>query len=150
MKNIMLFFMLVLLVNAQDLKVISNTFNYYPDKLYSIFKGNVKVTKGKDTILADKLKVYLNKDKSLKELIAVKNVKFKLHFDKNTTYEGYSDYLDYNIKSGDIVLKGNAFVKKLETNESVKGKYINLNKFSKKAVVEGGKKPAVIIIKVKE
>ncbi|GAX88039.1 lipopolysaccharide export system protein LptA [Lebetimonas natsushimae] len=149
MKKIVIFILAVLL-NAQELKIISKIFNYYPDKLYSYFKGDVNATKGKDNILADEIKVYLNKNKSLKELIAIGHVKFNLNLDNNTTYKGYSDFLDYNIKSGDIILKGNAFVKKLETNESVKGKYIKINKFSKKAEVKGGKKPAVIIIKVKE
>jgi lipopolysaccharide export system protein LptA len=143
-------FLLIIFLDAQNLKIISKTFNYYPDKMYSVFKGDVKVTKGNDSIVAEELKVYLNKDKTLKELIAIGNVKFIISLDKNTTYKGYSNYLSYDIKSGDIVLKNNAFVKKLETNESVKGKYIKMNKFSKKAEVQGGKKPAVIIIKVKE
>jgi lipopolysaccharide export system protein LptA len=143
-------FLLAIFLNAEELKIVSKTFNYYPNKLYSDFKGNVHATKGKDNIIANEIKVYLNKDKSLKKLIAIGQVKFVLSLDKNTTYKGYSDYLSYDIKSGDIILKGNAFVKKLETNESVKGKYIKINKFSKKAEVQGGKKPAVIIIKVKE
>lgn len=141
--------MLIIFLDAQNLKIISKTFNYYPDKMYSVFKGDVKVTKGNDSIVAEELKVYLNKDKTLKELIAIKNVKFKFKFDNNTTYTGYSDYLDYNIKSGDIILKS-GFVKKIETNESIQGKYIKLNRFTKKAIVKGGNKPAVIIIKVKE
>lgn len=149
MKRIIIFLLAVFL-NASELKIVSKTFNYYPDKLFSYFKGDVNATKGKDNILADEIKVYLNKDKSLKELIAIGNVKFTISLDKNTTYKGYSNYLDYNINNGDIILKGNAFVKKLETNESVKGKYIKINKFSKNAVVKGGKNPAVIIIKVKE
>jgi len=145
-----IFFLVFIFLNADQLKIVSKTFNYYPKKLYSDFKGDVNATKGKDNILANEIKVYLNKDKTLKELIAIGNVKFVLSLDKNSTYKGYSNYLDYKINSGDIVLKGNAFVKKLETNESVKGKYIKLNKFTKKAVVKGGKKPAVMIIKVKE
>jgi lipopolysaccharide export system protein LptA len=149
MKKFLIFFV-ALLLNAEELKIISKTFKYYPDKLYSEFKGDVNVSKGKDNVLADEIKVYLNKDKSLKELIAIGDVKFLISLDNNTTYKGCSDYLDYKIKSGDIVLKGNAFVKKLETNESVRGKYIHINKFSKKAEVKGGSKPAIIIIKVKE
>jgi lipopolysaccharide export system protein LptA len=149
MKKFLIFLMIVLL-NANELKIVSKTFNYYPDKLYSIFKGDVNITKGKDNILSDELRVYLNKNKTLKELVAIGNVKFIISLDKNSTYQGYSDYLDYNVKNGNIILKGNAFVKKLDTNESIKGKYIKLNRYSKKTVVKGGKKPAVIIIKVKE
>jgi lipopolysaccharide export system protein LptA len=149
MKKFLILFIFFLL-NADELKIVSKTFKYYPDKLYSYFRGDVNVTKGKNNITANELKVYLNKDKSLKELVAIGNVKFIINLDENSTYKGYSDYLDYNIKIGDIILKGNTFVKKLETNESIKGKYIKINKFSKKAEVKGGDKPAVIIIKVKE
>jgi len=148
MKKILLLFIIIFL-NAQELKITSKTFNYDPDKLYSDFKGDVNVTKGKDNILANEIKVYLNKDKTLQKLIALKNVKFTLSLDKNITYKGKSDYLEYQVKSGDVILK-NGYVRKIETNESVKGKYIKLNKFTKKAIVEGGNKPAEIIIKVKE
>jgi lipopolysaccharide export system protein LptA len=110
-------FLLAVILNASELKIVSKTFNYYPDKLYSDFQGDVNAVKGKDNIIADEIKVYLNKDKSLKELIAIGHVKFNLNLDENTTYNGYCDYLDYKIKSGDIILKGNAFVKKLETNK---------------------------------
>jgi len=148
MKKILLLFM-ILFLNAQELKITSKTFNYYPDKLYSDFKGDVNATKGKDNILANEIKVYLNKDKTFKKLIAIGNVRFILSLDKNTTYKGRSDYLEYQVKSGNIILK-NGYIKKLETNESVEGQYIKLNKFTKQAIVEGGKKPAMIIIKVKQ
>jgi len=148
MKKILLLFLIIFL-NAQELKITSKTFNYYPNKLYSDFKGDVNVTKGKDNIVANEIKVYLNKDKTFKKLIALGNVKFVLSLDKNVTYKGKSDYLEYQLKSGNIILK-NGYIKKLETNESVEGKYIKLNKFTKQAVVEGGNKPAMIIIKVKE
>jgi lipopolysaccharide export system protein LptA len=150
MKRVILFLIFsVLIVSGEELRIVSKLFNYYPNKLYSVFKGDVNATKGKDNILADEMKIFLDKNKKLKELIAIGNVKFILNLDENTTYKGYSDYLDYNKKNGDVILKGNSFVKRLETNESVKGKFIKLNRFSKKAVVKGGNKPAVIVIKVK-
>jgi lipopolysaccharide export system protein LptA len=149
MKKILILF-IFLFLNADELKIVSKIFHYYPDKLYSEFKGDVNATKGEDNILADEIKVYLNKDKSLKELIAIGNVKFKISLDNNSTYVGYSNFLDYKVKTGDIILKGNSFVEKLPTKESIKGEYIKLNKFSKNTVVKGNNKPAVIIIKVKE
>jgi len=148
MKKILLLFM-VLFLNAQELKITSKTFNYYPNKLYSDFKGDVNVTKDKDNILADEIKVYLNKDKRFNKLIALGNVRFILNLDKNSTYKGKSDYLEYQVKSGNIILK-NGIITKLQTNESIKGKYIKLNKFTKQAIVKGGNKPAVVVIKVKE
>jgi len=148
MKKILLFFIIIFL-NAQELKITSKTFNYYPNKLYSDFKGDVNVTKDKDNILADEIKVYLNKDKTFNKLVALGNVRFILNLDKNSTYKGKSDYLEYQVKSGNIILK-NGIITKLQTNESIKGKYIKLNKFTKQAVVKGGTKPAVVIIKVKE
>jgi len=145
----LLFIFIIIFLNAQELKIKSKIFNYYPDKLYSDFKGDVNATKGKDNILANEIKVYLNKDKTFKKLIAIGNVRFVLSVDKNVTYQGKSDYLEYQLQSGNIILK-NGYVRKLETNETVQGKYIKLNKFTKQALVEGGKKPAMIIIKVKE
>jgi len=148
MKKTLLLFLIIFL-NAGELKITSKSFNYYPDKFYSDFKGDVNVTKGKDNILADEIKVYLNKNKTFKKLIALGNVRFVLNLDNNVTYQGKSDYLEYQLKSGNIILK-NGYIKKLETNESIQGKYIKLNKFTKQVVVKGGNKPAVVIIKVKQ
>jgi lipopolysaccharide export system protein LptA len=150
MRKIIIFFILTVFVIAAELKITSKNFYYDSKKLESVFTGDVNATKGADNILSDKMIVYFNKQKKPLKFVAIGHVKFHFVFDKNATYQGHCNELYYYIKSGDIILIGNAYVKKLETNESISGEKIKLNRFTKNLTVIGGKKPVNIIIKVNE
>ncbi len=141
---------LVCFAYAEELKVTSKYFHYDMQHKQSIFKNDVNATKGKDNILADKIIVYFNKNKKPEKFIADGNVRFIISLDQNSTYKGMSDKLTYKLQNGNIILLGNAKIIKIDTNESVKGNKIILNRFTKNAEVIGGKKPVEIIIKVNE
>jgi len=150
-KIIFLISMVLTVINAKELKVTSKYFHYYMAKKQSVFKGEVNATKGKDNILSDELIIFFDKNKKPQKFIAMGNVKFIIALDKNATYKGNSEILIYQLHNGNITLKGNAKIIKLETNESVKGNKIILNRFTKNAEVTAGeKKPVEIIIKVNE
>jgi lipopolysaccharide export system protein LptA len=149
MKKIILSVLLCLL-NADELKITSKYFHYNMSQKQSVFKDDVNATKGKDNILADKIIVYFNQNKKPQKFVAEGNVRFVISLDQNTTYKGRSDMLVYQLKNGNITLSGNANIVKTDTNESVKGNKIILNRFTKNAEVIGGKKPVEIIIKVNE
>ncbi|MEO1922974.1 MAG: LptA/OstA family protein [Nautiliaceae bacterium] len=145
-----LILLIVIFVSAAELEISSDSFKFDSQKLVSIFKGHVKAVKEKDEILSKEMIVYFDKNKKPVKFEAIGDVKFKFILDKNSTYRGKCDKLVYWIKRGDILLAGNAFVQKLDTNESIRGDKILLNKFTKNIKVEGGKKPINIIIKVEE
>jgi len=145
-----LIFVLFFILNAEELKVTSKYFHYDTVKKKSVFKGDVNATKGKDNILADEMIIYFDKNKKPTKFIALGNVKFIISLDKNITYKGHSNMLTYQLHNGNIILNGNAEIVKLQTNESVKGSKIVLNRFTKNAEVSGGSKPVEIIIKVTE
>ena len=147
MRLLLLF--LFVYINASELKITSKFFNYDPKKQISIFKEDVNATKEKDNILCDKLIVYFDKNKKVKKIVAKNNVKFVIALDENNTYKGKGKVLIYSLKKGDIILNKGKIVK-IETNESVKGEKIILNRIDKSAKVIGDKKPVEIIIKVNE
>jgi len=134
---------------ADTLHITSKKFFYDSKKLKSIFIGDVNATKGKDNILAKEMIIFFNKNKKPLKFEAIGNVKFILN-DKNMTYKGYCNKLIYNFSTTDVFLIGNAFVKKLQTNESIKGDKIKLNRKNQTIEVKGNKKPVNIIIKVNE
>ena len=151
MKKIFIIIVAILCVlKAEDMKITSKYFHYDTAKKESVFKGNVKVKKGKDNIEADEIIVFFDKNKKPQKFVAEGNVKFIIALDKNSTYKGKSQKLIYQLHNGNIILTGNAEIVKLETNESVKGNKIILNRITKNAEVIGGKKPVEIIIKVNE
>jgi len=147
MRWILLF--LFVYINAVELKITSKFFNYDPNKQISIFKEDVNATKEKDNILCDELIVYFDKSKKAKKIVAKGNVKFVIVLDKSSSYKGKGKELIYNLKKGDIILNKGKIVK-IETNESIKGDKIILNRINKSAKVIGNKKPVEIIIKVNE
>ncbi len=150
MKKIFIIFILFIsIINAKTLHITSKKFYYDSNKMISVFIGDVNATEGKDNILAQKMVIYFNKNKKPIKYIAEGNVKFVLS-DENVTYKGHCDKLIYNFLTTDTDLIGNAYVKKIETNESLSGNEIKLNKRNKTIEVKGGKKPVNIIIKVNE
>jgi len=149
-KIILAILFLTALVYAEELKVTSKFFHYNMQKKQSVFKGDVKAVKGKDKIASDEMIVYFNDNKKPVKFVAIGHVDFTIALDENSTYKGQAQELVYQLNNGNIILSGNAKIVKLETNESVKGNKIVLNRFTKNAEVIGGKKPVEIIIKVNE
>ncbi len=147
MKKLLLI-ILSLWLFAQELHIKSQKFVYDSKRLKSVFTGDVNATKGKDNILSDEMIIYFNKQKKPVKFEAIGNVRFKFVLDNNITYQGHCEKLEYFIKSGDILLLKNAYVKKLETNESISADKIKINRFTKDVNVIGNKKPVNIIIKV--
>ncbi|QCT94764.1 lipopolysaccharide transport periplasmic protein LptA [Caminibacter mediatlanticus TB-2] len=150
MKKIIYLFAVVSFLISAELKITSKFFNYDSKKLESIFKGDVNATKRSDNILCNELIVYFNKNKKPIKYIAIGNVRFIFKMDENSTYKGKTDKLTYLLMTGEIILNGNAFIKKIETNESISGDIIKINRITKNIEVEGNKKPVNIIIKVDE
>jgi len=148
MRKIIFLLIFLSFIFATELKITSKFFNYNSKTLQSIFKGDVNATKGKDNILCNELIVYFNNKKPIK-YVAIGNVKFIFSMDKNSTYKGKADKLTYELNTGEIILK-NAFIKKIETNESISGDLIKMNKITKNVEVIGNKKPVNIIIKVNQ
>ncbi len=142
-----LIILLAVILFGAELRISSKKFEYNSKNLISIFIGDVNATKGEDTILSDKLYIYFTKDKKPFKFEAIGHVRFKFK-DENVTYVGHCNELIYLLKKGLITLKGDAFVRKVETNESVSGDFIKINRFTQNVVVLGGKKPVNIIIKV--
>ncbi len=142
--------LIAIFLSAEDLHIISKQFFYDSKTKISTFIGDVNATKGKDNVLSNKMKIYFDKNKKPIKYIATGKVKFILSLDKNSTYKGHCNKLIYNFKTYNIFLIGNAYIKKLETNESVSGSFIKINRKTKDVEVRGGNKPANIIIKVNE
>ena len=150
MKNLFILSIFFIILKADILHITSDKFFYDSKHLKSVFIGDVNATKNKDNILSDKMIIYFNKHKKPIKYIAKGHVRFILS-DKTATYKGHCNELIYDFLTTNIYLLGNAYVKKIETNESLSGNEIILNRKNKSIEVKGGKKkPVNIIIKVNE
>jgi len=150
MKFITILIFFVSFIFSAILHITSKKFFYNSNELKSVFIGDVNATKGKDNILADRMIIYFNKSKKPIKYVAEGNVRFFLILDNNESLKGKCSKLIYNFLNENIFLEGNAFVKKLETNESISGYKIKINRKTKDIEVIGNKKPVNIILKVDE
>ena len=147
MRYIFLIFFIVSFLLSETLHIKSKEFFYDDKNLKSEFIGDVNITKGKDNILSDKIIIFFNKEKKPIKFIAFGNVRFLLK-DKDSTYKGRCNKLIYNFLNDNILLIGDVFVKKLETNESISADKVKIDRKTKNMEVIGKKKPINIIIKV--
>ena len=150
MKKILIFLFFLSFLLGQNLHITSKQFKFNSQKMEGIFIGDVNATENQNNILSEKMIIYFDKQKKPIKYIAIKNVRFILNLDKNSTYKGHSQKLIYNFRNDNIYLFGNAKVKKLQTGELVSGKEIKINRRTKDISVVGGKKPVNIIIKVNQ
>jgi len=150
MKSIMMLIFFVSFIFSEILHITSKKFFYNSNELKSVFIGDVNATKGKDNILADRMIIYFNKNKKPIKYVAEGNVRFFLILDNNESLKGKCSKLTYNFLNENIILEGNVFVRKIETNESVSGDKLVINRKTKDIEVIGNKKPVNIILKVEE
>jgi len=133
-----------------NMQILSQKFEYNQTKNLSIFTKDVNVTKEKDNILCNKLFVYSTKDKKLKKLIAIGNVKFVVN-DKNATYKGKSDKLTYIPPQKLFIFEGKVHITKIQDNQQIFGDKIIVDKQTGSAKVVGKEnKPLKFIIKVND
>ena len=139
-----------ILAYASNMQILAKKFEYNKQKGVSKFSGDVNVTKQKDNILSQILYVYTNKDKKLKKMVAIKNVKFIIH-DKNATYKGKSNKLTYIAPKEIFIFEGKVHITKLPENQQLFGEKVIIDKKNGTANVDGKEnKPLKFIIKVND
>ncbi len=88
----------------EPLVIEAQEFIFTGDKNVAVYKGDVKVKKGKFKLTAQQIKVFLGKDGQIKKLIAKGNVSFEL----STDISGKAQDVSIDNLEQKVVLKGNA------------------------------------------
>lgn len=76
------------LLFSEELKVISDSFKGDQRQGFSVFNGNVKVTKGKDELNATKVTIYTDKDNKPNKYFAEGDVSFYIVTELGEKYKG--------------------------------------------------------------
>jgi len=141
------------ILHAEQVEVTADEFFADENKLISTLTGNVVVKKGKDdTLTANKVDIYFNKDKQPIKYVATGNAKFKGILKKNH-YDGSGDVLTYEPNSNLYTLSGNAYLHEKENKRKVWGDTIIVNQNSGTYEVKSqksGKKPAKFIFQIED
>jgi lipopolysaccharide export system protein LptA len=136
---------------SKNVEITATKFESYENKLFSKFEGNVVVTKGKDSIKADKLYVYFDKKKNPNRYEAIGNVNFTVYSNTNH-YNGKSNKLIYYPNKKEFHLMEKAYVEDGKSDKKVYGDKILFNEKSGDIKVLSSSKnaPVKFIFKVNE
>lgn len=139
------------LLFSQKLIIDAKHFEAYDDKGLSVFTGNVKMTKDKDELEADRLEVYLSKKvegakREALKYIALGKVSFKVQTAEKS-YEGKGDKVVYEPKKMIYTVTGNGFLREIKEDKKLYGDKIFINQATGEAKVSGTEnKPVRFII----
>lgn len=140
----------VLLLNAANVEVIADKFFADEVKQLSVFTGNVKVTKEKDKILADKVVINFSKKRQPLKYTATGKVKVNLIINKKEYFASAEEMIYEPIKD-QYTLSKNAFLHEILTDKKVYGDRIWVNQVTGRYEVDSdGKKPVKFIFKVED
>lgn len=143
--------MLVGLLFADKVEIESLKFEAYEERGISIFTGNVSIKKNEDRMFADKVVVFVDKERQIKKFEASGNTSFTIHTDDNNSFEGSADQFVYTPKNGELILTGNAKINDMNNAREISGERVILYEKQKVAKVMGEeKKPVKLIFELDE
>ncbi len=151
MKSLIAISMLIgSLMFAENVEITSKHFEADEAKLISKFSGNVKVTKGYDTINSDNLVIYFDKNRKPTKYIATGKARFRLILNKKH-YAGKANKIIYNPLKKYYRFIGNAFLQDIDTDKKIYGDDITIDQLNGKYDVKSdGNKPVKFIFKVED
>ncbi|PAF54435.1 lipopolysaccharide transport periplasmic protein LptA [Helicobacter sp. 13S00482-2] len=147
MKKIICLFCLVLSLFAEETLEISAKKFFSDDKNgITRIQGDVHIKKSKDTLEADQVVIYTDKDRKPISYEAEGNVKFHIFMQDGREIKGHSDRLIYESKTGEYRLLENAVLKEVGKENTIRGEEIVVNNENGYANVLGSdSKPAKFI-----
>ncbi|QOP45667.1 lipopolysaccharide transport periplasmic protein LptA [Sulfurimonas paralvinellae] len=149
MKNSIILLLLssfILLLDAQELKVKSNSFTSDQNSGISVFSGDVNILKGQDELNASKVTIYVNKEKKPTKFVADGNVSFNITSKDGAVYKGVSGRAIYLPNTKEYYFYENVHLQQLNDKKEIMGDEVVLKTTDGKAYAKGMKKEPVIMI----
>lgn len=131
-------------VANSELKVQAKSVESDLKKGQTVLSGEVIVTKGEDTLWADKVVVETNKKNEPLKYTATGNVRFYAKM-PDKQMKGRAKKAIYDVKKDEYQLIDNAIIEEIGKNNTIKGNIITLNPTTQEASVRGSEsKPSVL------
>jgi len=147
----LLFLLITALQAGEQVKVKAESFEADEKRNVSIFKGDVHLEKSDDSLKADVVTIYFDKDKHPLRYVATGNVHFKVSVDSKSLYHGKAGKLIYKPSSNTYQLFDSVEVEDVISERKLMGNEVTLNLDTGHAKVIGKKKkPVVMTFSVEE
>lgn len=135
---------------AEQVEVVADHFSADETKLRSEFTGHVKVTKGKDILIADHVLITFDKKRQPIKYVATGNAEATVIL-KEKTYFVKGETLTYEPSKLRYTVQKEAFLHEKETDKKVYGDTITVNQTKGTYEVDGkASKPVKFIFQVEE
>ena len=147
MKILIIISLCVLSLFAEQVKIVADSFDGNEKKGVTVFKGNVKITKGNDELNASKVTVLTDKERNPYQYEAEGDVSFYIDMpENNTTYKGDAGKVVYYPIKQEYQFYKNVHLYQLGTNRKVFSEEVILNAKDGNAKAIGKEKAPVIMI----
>lgn len=151
--GLLIFTATFLFANNEKLIIDAKNFETNDSKGLTIFTGNVKLTKLKDKLNADRLEIYMvpnskGKNKEPLKYIAIGNADLEIHTN-GKIYIGKGDKIIYNPIKQEYTVIGNGYLKETVEEKELFGEKIFIDELSGNAKVSGSEdKPVRFILNI--
>ncbi|WP_233706568.1 lipopolysaccharide transport periplasmic protein LptA [Helicobacter marmotae] len=132
------------LASTEQLQVSAKKIESDLKKGQTLLNGDVVVTKGGDTLWADKVLIETNKKNQPTRYVASGNVRFHTKL-PDKEFKGKAKKAIYDVQKDEYQLIDNAMIEEVGKQNSIKGDVITFSPSTEEALVKGSdKKPSVL------
>jgi len=146
--KLLLLFLAVFLTSlfAQELKVVADSFEADEKQGVSIFKGNVRITKGSDEMNATKVTIHIDEKRHPVNYVAEGDVHFFITTEDNATYSGKAQKAFFAPDEQEYRFSGDVELMQLNEKKKIVGDNVIVNMIKGTAIAQGKKNRQVIMI----
>ncbi len=146
MKKFLLSFFCAISLFSSQVEIKSQSVVADDSKGVTTFAGEVHITRGQDLMRADKVQVFLDKNRDIEKFEADGNTSFSLNLENNQSFRGKADSFIYYPIRQEFYLTGDAVLEDMSNKRKLIGEKIIFDEKSKTASISGKTKEPVKVI----
>ena len=144
-------FFLLISVQAEQLKIVANSFSGDEKSGTTVFRGEVKVAKGSDELNASVITVYTNAKRKPTKYIAEGSVSFFIMTENKSSYTGTAGKAIFVPAKKEYHFYENVHIQQLNEKKEINGEEVIISTVEGKARAKGGdSKPVIMTFEIEE
>jgi len=148
---ILLSLFLLLSLQAEQLKIIANSFNGDEKTGVTIFQGDVKIQKGADELNASVVTIYTDVKHKPTKYVATGNVSFYIKTENKSIYKGKSGKAIFVPAKNEYHFYNDVHIEQLDEKKEINGEEVVISTVEGKARAKGGdSKPVVMTFEIED
>ena len=145
-KTIILTILLSLNLFSQELKVKANVFSSDEKTGISVFKGDVRITKGSDKLNAQQVVIHTDKNHEPTRFVATGDASFTIKTVDGSLYTGKAQKVIYLPLNKEYHFYKDVHLRQINEKKEIIGEEVMLKTIEGKAYAKGAEKEPVIMI----